>query len=84
MANLKSWNGLTSDIIYIGQKLVVKQGGSTNTSTNSNQSGKTHTVKSGDTLWDLAQKYAVSVQVIKQLNNLSSDVIYIGQVLKIA
>ena len=84
VANLKSWNGLSSDIIYIGQKLVVKQGGSTNTSTNSNQSGKTHTVKSGDTLWDLAQKYAVSVQVIKQLNNLSSDVIYIGQVLKIA
>ena len=81
VANLKSWNKLTSDTIYVGQKLVVKQGGSTNA--NSNPSSKTHVVKSGDALWDIAQMYHSSVQRIKQLNNLSNDVIYIGQVLKI-
>ena len=45
--------------------------------------GKTYTVKSGDTLSKIAQKYHVSVAAIKQKNNLKSTVIRIGQKLKI-
>ena len=32
-----------------------------------------HTVKSGDTLWSIAQKYNTSVSKLVELNNLSSD-----------
>ncbi|EOL49019.1 LysM peptidoglycan-binding domain-containing protein [Enterococcus caccae] len=87
VANLRQWNNLNGDIIYPGQKLIVKkgQGNSSSPSGNqgNNQTSGSHTVKSGDTLWGLAQKYGTSVQRIKQLNGLSSDIIYIGQKLKV-
>ncbi|MDA9471685.1 muramidase family protein [Enterococcus sp. 5H] len=88
IVNLRQWNNISGDIIHPGQRLIVKQG-STGSSTSSNsQSGSSsssssHKVKSGDTLWDLAQTYGTSVQKLKQLNGLSSDVIYIGQTLKV-
>jgi LysM repeat protein len=46
-------------------------------------SGNTHTVQSGDTLGKLAAKYGTSVAALKQVNNLKSDVIRIGQKLKL-
>jgi LysM repeat protein len=42
-----------------------------------------YTVKSGDTLWLLAQRYGTTVTDIKNLNNLKSNLIDVGQVLKI-
>lgn len=42
-----------------------------------------YTVRSGDTLWQLAQRFGTTVDAIKSLNGLRSDVLNIGQVLKI-
>lgn len=44
---------------------------------------KTYTVKSGDTLSRISQKYKVTVAALKRKNNLKSDVIRVGQKLKI-
>ncbi|MEJ6617303.1 MAG: LysM peptidoglycan-binding domain-containing protein [Crocinitomicaceae bacterium] len=44
---------------------------------------KVYKVKSGDTLGFIAQRYHTSVYVIKRLNQLKSDNIKVGQVLKI-
>ncbi|MDR0372402.1 MAG: LysM peptidoglycan-binding domain-containing protein [Nitrososphaerota archaeon] len=43
----------------------------------------TYTIKSGDTLWLLAQRYGTTVNAIKTLNGLTSNIIYPGQKLQI-
>ncbi|UTW70746.1 LysM peptidoglycan-binding domain-containing protein [Anaerobacillus sp. HL2] len=40
-------------------------------------------VVSGDTLWRISLTYGVSIEDLKLLNNLTSDMIYVGQVLLI-
>ncbi|WML42143.1 LysM peptidoglycan-binding domain-containing protein [Neobacillus sp. OS1-2] len=42
-----------------------------------------YTVQSGDTLWLLAQRFNTTVAAIKTLNTLTTDLLYIGQTLKI-
>lgn len=44
---------------------------------------KTYVVKSGDSLWNIANKYGVSVEEIKQYNNLKGNGLQAGQKLKI-
>jgi len=65
---IKNMNHLSSDTIYVGQKLVL-----------SSNTGTQYTVKAGDTLWKIATKYGTSVESIKQKNQLYSDIIYVGQ-----
>ena len=43
----------------------------------------TYTVKKGDSLYSIAKAYNTSVDKIKMLNNLSSNLLSIGDVLKI-
>ncbi len=49
----------------------------------SNVEGDTYTVQRGDTLYSIALKYNTTVNAIKSLNNLTSDILSIGQVLQI-
>lgn len=43
----------------------------------------THVVKSGDTLFALAKKYGMTVENLKKLNGLNSNLIVVGQSLKV-
>ena len=72
--NLKNINNLTTDILTIGQTLVIP-------STEDNNSSNLYMVKKGDNLWSIASKYNVSINDIRMINNLSSDVLSIGQTL---
>lgn len=40
-----------------------------------------YTVKSGDSLWSIAKKYNVSVEELKVANNLTSNLLTVGQIL---
>ena len=75
IAAIKKENNLTSDTIYIGQTLKIGENTTTSTST------KKYTVKSGDSLWKIANSYGTTVANLKSWNNLKSDTIYVGQVL---
>ena len=72
---LKSYNNLTSNLLSIGQVLKIPQG---KTSTEN-----IYTVKKGDSLWTIANRHNTTVEKIKVLNNLTSNLLSIGQHLKI-
>ena len=75
---IKSLNNLTSNTLSIGQELLIP---TSNTITETNY--EVYTVVSGDTLYGIANKYGVSVDDIKTLNNLTSNTLSIGQRLQI-
>ena len=51
--------------------------------TSASAAEETYTIKSGDTLWSISQKYNVTVQNLQDWNNLSSDLIFPNQKLAI-
>lgn len=70
---LKTLNNLTSNTITVGQVLRIPS--------SSSGTGTRYVVRAGDTLWSIAQRYNTTVSNIRNLNNLTSDVLSIGQVL---
>lgn len=72
---IKRLNGLTSDLLSIGQVLKIPTG----------QASQyfNYTVRAGDTLWLLANRFGTTVEAIRQLNGLTSNNLQIGQILKI-
>lgn len=72
---IKRLNGLSGDMLNIGQVLKIPAGQA--------PGYIEYTVRAGDTLWLLSRRYNTTVDAIKQLNGLSSDMLSIGQVLKI-
>ena len=82
VTKLKELNGMKNSNIRAGQSLKVPGAGNTNSGT-SGASNKTHKVKSGETIGAIASRYGVSVNSLKSINGLNSNLIRIGQVLKI-
>ena len=72
---IKALNNLTSDMLYIGQNLLIPADGAT--------PSFSYTVQPGDTLWLLSRRFNTTVDAIKALNGLTSDLLSIGQVLQI-
>ncbi|WP_303263098.1 autolysin/adhesin Aaa [Staphylococcus aureus] len=44
----------------------------------------THTVKPGESVWAISNKYGISIAKLKSLNNLTSNLIFPNQVLKVS
>ncbi len=72
---IKRLNGLTSDLINVGQVLKIPS--------SQEASYIEYTVRPGDTLWLLSRRYNTTVDAIKKASGLTSDLLSIGQILKI-
>ncbi|MCJ1764387.1 LysM peptidoglycan-binding domain-containing protein [Mammaliicoccus sciuri] len=72
---IKAENGLKSNLIFPNQVIKVNE--------NSSESTTEYTVVAGDTLGKIAAKYDVTVSQLKAWNNLSSDLIIVGQTLSL-
>ena len=71
---LKEMNNLSSNMLSVGQKLLINDG--TNVD---NVNENYYIVKSGDTLYSIAKKYGLTVDELKKMNNLSSNTLSINQ-----
>ncbi|MGE7927699.1 LysM peptidoglycan-binding domain-containing protein [Lysinibacillus xylanilyticus] len=93
--DIKTWNNLKNDMIYVAQKLEISNYATNDTVKPSNPSttkpttpskptAVSHTVVKGDSLSKIAKQYNVTIKEIKDWNGLTVDTIYIGQVLKLS
>ena len=71
--NLKSLNNLTTDTLSTGQVLIIPK------DVENKDNGNVYIVQSGDTLYNIARKYNVSVDELKKTNNLTTNTLQIGQ-----
>ena len=74
---LKNYNNLTSNILSIGQKLIIP------TKPVTEEDYVVYEVMPGDTLYSIANRYNTKVDSIKSFNNLTSNLLNIGQILQI-
>ena len=76
---IKNINNLSSNILNVGQELVIPKEETPSTS------GEfiNYTVKAGDSLYKIANAYNTTVNAIMNVNNLTSNALQVGQVLKI-
>lgn len=77
--DLKKLNNLTNNNLSVNQKLLV----SGNSDTTSSSDYDTYIVKSGDSLWSIANKHNTTVDKLKDINNLNDNLLSIGQKLLI-
>ncbi len=85
---IKELNNLKNDLLAIGQVLRLDDTAkSQNTqaesaiSNSSNTPPSTYLIKAGDTLGSIAQKFGLTIESIRKLNNIQGDMIYAGQTL---
>ena len=93
LSTLLEWNNLSVDsIIYPGQGLIVYDGSSptseqaeestsSSEETASESTETTYTVQPGDGLWRIAKNHGLTLDELKSLNQLTSNIIQPGQVL---
>ena len=67
---LKEINNLEDFNIIVGQKILVPK---------KEQTYSEYIVQKGDSLWSISRKYNISVEEIKEKNNLTSNLLTIGQ-----
>ncbi len=72
---LKSANNKNSNLLSIGETLIIPN--------NSNNEFNTYVVKAGDTLYSIARMFNTTVNALMNLNNLSNNVLSIGRILNI-
>ncbi len=75
---LRSANGLWHDWIYPGDTLTIPQ-----SATGPSPSESAYTVRTGDSLFLIANRFGVTVSALRQANGLAHDGIYPGEVLRI-
>ena len=84
LSDLRRWNNISGSRIYAGQRLAIWVKPSSTVASASSPApipdNKVHLVQPGDSLWEISRRYqGLSVERIKELNNLRSNKITPGQ-----
>lgn len=86
--NIKSWSGIRSDRLRIGQSIIVgwrngtpsvKSSKAKTTKKETTNETTYHKVRKGETLSTIAQRYGTTIKKLRRANNIKGDNIYVGQ-----
>lgn len=94
VAELQQWNSLSNNALSVGQELAYYTQSAIDSTAQTNpvqslvsdskpQENVFYTVKSGDNLSVIARRHSMTVRELKELNNLSNDLISVGQRLSV-
>lgn len=80
LSDLREWNNISGNTIYAGQRLLVD---GTHAPKTRRTATSVHTVRSGENLSIIAERYGVTVANLREWNNLTSDRLNVGDKLSI-
>ena len=97
VSQIKRWNGLRSNNLRIGQRLIIYPRKPVTTASSNkkasiksgpavslNGNSKVYTVKSGDSLWTISRKYpGITIEKLRQWNGISGNNLQPGTKLKL-
>ena len=73
MDQLIEWNNIKNNFIYPGQQVIVKKGSSQSTNQQSVTGSKTYTVKSGESVWSVADSHGITMAQLIEWNNIKNN-----------
>lgn len=79
LEELKKLNNLRDNNLKLGQKLIISK----NYSIHFNNNFLIHEVKEGETLYRISLHYNVPIEILKSINHIEDNVVFVGQKLKI-
>ena len=77
ISRIKQLNNLQNNTLMIGQKIYLAD-------INTNDNLQKHIVQRGETLYSIAKKYNITLEKLKEQNNITDNILQIGQVLTIS
>lgn len=80
VADLAIVNGINRDtVLKVGQKLIIPSNKTSTATTEKFAEGSSYTIVKGDTLSEIAARFHVSIESLKNANNMKDNVIYAGK-----
>lgn len=81
---IKNANNLESNLLSVGQKLLIPTGEATiEKEETPSVGGINYVVQKGDNLYSIANKYGITIEQLKNANNLTTNLLQVGQILLI-
>jgi membrane-bound lytic murein transglycosylase D len=88
ISDIRKWNRLRTNKILAGRTLKIYSDSRVNDvpeikHKGSDNGGRFHQVREGDTLYSIAKLYNITIAVLKTLNDMTGNKIMVGQMLKV-
>lgn len=84
VADLAAANGISKDaVLKVGQKLIIPSNKGSAGMASPSSGGSSYTIAKGDTLSEIAARFHVSIDDLKNANNMKDNVIYAGKTIVI-